>query len=57
MLRSLAHPERVVFFDIDPNPAASREIRARAALGEPLEGLVPAAVARLIAEQGLYGGD
>ena len=57
VLRSLDRPERVVFFDIDPNPAASREIRARAALGEPLEGLVPAAVARLIAEQGLYGGD
>jgi len=57
VLRSLARPERVVFFDIDPNPAASREIRARAALGEPLEGLVPAAVARLIAERGLYGGD
>jgi nicotinate-nucleotide adenylyltransferase len=57
VLRSLAHPERVVFFDIDPNPAASREIRARAALGVPLEGLVPAAVARLIAERGLYGGD
>ena len=57
VLRSLARPERVVFFDIDPNPAASREIRARAALGEPLEGLVPAAVARLIVERGLYGGD
>ena len=57
VLRSLDRPERVVFFDIDPNPAASREIRARAALGEPLEGLVPAAVARLIGEQGLYRGD
>jgi len=57
VLRSLDRPERVVFFDIDPNPAASREIRARAALGEPLEGLVPAAVDRLIAEQGLYRGD
>jgi nicotinate-nucleotide adenylyltransferase len=57
VLRSLDRPERVVFFDIDPNPAASREIRARVALGEPLEGLVPAAVARLIAERGLYGDD
>ena len=46
-----------MFFDIEPNPAASREIRARAALGEPLEGLVPPAVERLIAEGGLYGGD
>ena len=57
VLRSLEHPDRVVFFDIEPNPAASREIRARAALGEPLEGLVPPAVERLIAERGLYGPD
>jgi nicotinate-nucleotide adenylyltransferase len=57
VLRSLDRPDRVVFFDLDPNPAASREIRARAALGEPLEGLVPPAVERLIAERGLYGGD
>jgi nicotinate-nucleotide adenylyltransferase len=57
VLRALDRPDRVVFFDIEPNPVASREIRARAALGEPLEGLVPAAVARLIAERGLYGGD
>jgi nicotinate-nucleotide adenylyltransferase len=55
VLRALDRPDRVVFFDIDPNPAASREIRARAALGEPLEGLVPPAVERLIAERGLYG--
>jgi nicotinate-nucleotide adenylyltransferase len=57
VLRRLDRPDRVEFFDIDPNPAASREIRARAALGEPLRGLVPPAVERLIAEQGLYGGD
>jgi nicotinate-nucleotide adenylyltransferase len=57
VLRSLERPERVVFFDIEPNPAASREIRALAALGEPLEGLVPPAVERLIAERGLYRGD
>ena len=57
VLRSLERPDRVVFFDIEPNPAASREIRARAALGEPLEGLVPPAVERLIAERGLYGPD
>jgi nicotinic acid mononucleotide adenylyltransferase len=54
VLRSLPQPERVLFFDIEPNPAASREIRARAALGEPLEGLVPAAVEHLIRDRGLY---
>jgi nicotinate-nucleotide adenylyltransferase len=54
VLRSLGRPDRVLFFDIEPNPAASREIRTLAALGEPLEGLVPPAVERLIAECGLY---
>jgi len=57
VLRSLSRPDRVEFFDIEPNPAASREIRARIALGEPLVGLVPPAVERLILEQGLYRGD
>ena len=57
VLRELPDPERVLFFDIEPNPVASREIRARAALGEPLEGLVPAAVERLIHEHRLYGPD
>jgi nicotinate-nucleotide adenylyltransferase len=54
VLRSLPNPERVLFFDLEPNPAASREIRARAALGEPLNGLVPPAVERLILDRGLY---
>jgi nicotinate-nucleotide adenylyltransferase len=47
-------PERVTFFEIEPNPAASRDIRARLAAGEPLDGLVPDAVARLVEERGLY---
>jgi nicotinate-nucleotide adenylyltransferase len=54
VLAELARPERVVFFEIEPNHAASRDVRARAAAGEPLDGLVPAGVARLIAERGLY---
>jgi nicotinate-nucleotide adenylyltransferase len=54
VLAKLAHPERVLFFEIEPNPAASTDVRARAAAGEPLDGLVPAAVARLVAERGLY---
>jgi nicotinic acid mononucleotide adenylyltransferase len=55
VLGELEHPERVVFFEIEPNPAASREIRALAAAGEPLAGLVPDTVAALIGERGLYG--
>jgi nicotinate-nucleotide adenylyltransferase len=54
VLGRLAQPERVVFFDIEPNPAASRDIRGLAAAGEPLDGLVPPAVAGLIAALGLY---
>jgi nicotinate-nucleotide adenylyltransferase len=54
VLAQLDRPDRVVFFEIEPNPAASRDIRARAAGGKPLEGLVPDAVARLVAERELY---
>jgi nicotinate-nucleotide adenylyltransferase len=50
----LEQPDRVVFFEIEPNPAASSDIRARLAAGETLDGLVPAAVARLVEERGLY---
>ena len=54
VLEQLDEPARVLFFEIEPNPAASRDVRARIAAGEPLDELVPPAVARLIAEHGLY---
>jgi nicotinate-nucleotide adenylyltransferase len=54
VLEQLDRPDRVLFFELEPNPAASRDVRARIAAGEPLDGLVPAAVARLIEERGLY---
>src|SRR5207247_1322848 len=54
VLESIERRERVSFFEIEPNPAASTDIRARVAAGEPLDGLVPDAVARLVAERGLY---
>ncbi len=54
VLAGLAQPDRVGFFDIEPNPAASRDIRALAAAGEPLDGLVPTAVAELIRARQLY---
>jgi nicotinate-nucleotide adenylyltransferase len=54
VLEELDQPERVVFFDIEPNPAASREIRALAEAGAPLGGLVPDAVEKLIQKRGLY---
>lgn len=57
VLETVRHPERVRFFDVEPNPAASREIRSLVAAGEPLDAFVPPAVAALIAERGLYRGD
>jgi nicotinate-nucleotide adenylyltransferase len=57
VLAELEHPERVIFFEIEPNPVASRDVRARAAAGEPLDGLVPNEVERLIRERGLYRPD
>jgi nicotinate-nucleotide adenylyltransferase len=57
VLQALEHPERVTFFDLEPNPGAARDVRARAGAGEPLDELVPPAVAALIAERGLYAAD
>lgn len=49
--------DRVLFFELEPNPAASRDIRGVAEAGESLDGLVPPAVAALIVERGLYSRD
>jgi nicotinate-nucleotide adenylyltransferase len=57
VLAGLQRPDRVVFFDIEPNPAASRDVRALVEAGEPVTGLVPPAVAALIAARGLYRRD
>lgn len=54
VLDKLARPKRVRFFEIDPLPISSRDIRERVAHGEPIAGLVPAAVAELIDSLGLY---
>jgi nicotinate-nucleotide adenylyltransferase len=54
VLGRLRHPGRVAFFEIEPHPVASRDLRDRAAAGDSLDGLVPPAVARLVAERGLY---
>jgi nicotinate-nucleotide adenylyltransferase len=54
VLAKLRRPERVDFFEIPDVPLASRDVRVRLGAGEPTDGLVPAAVARLIEERGLY---
>jgi nicotinate-nucleotide adenylyltransferase len=54
VLGHLADPSRVEMFEIEPTPVSSTEVRARVGRGEPVDGLVPPAVAALIGELGLY---
>ena len=54
VLDRLSHRDRVELFELEPVPISSREIRDRVALGEPVEDLVPRAVAELIGSRGLY---
>jgi nicotinate-nucleotide adenylyltransferase len=54
VLDRLSRPERVQFFEIEPLPISSEDIRNRVARGEPIDGLVPPAVAGLIDARGLY---
>jgi nicotinate-nucleotide adenylyltransferase len=49
-------PDRVLFFELEPVPVSSSEIRELVARGEPIDGLVPRAVAAEIAGRGLYRG-
>ena len=49
VVAQLSRPERVVFLDIAPNPAASTEIRAGSSRDD-----VPPAVAQLIEDRWLY---
>ena len=54
VLERVAHPERVLFFEIDPWPVSSRELRRKLERGEPVDGLVPSRVAEAIRERRLY---
>ena len=54
VLTAVEQPERVEFFEIPPIAASATEVRRRVAAGEPIDDLVPPAVARLIDELGLY---
>jgi nicotinate-nucleotide adenylyltransferase len=54
VLSQLEHPERVLFFEIEPTPVASRELRERLAGGEGAGPEVPQAVEDLIRAEGLY---
>jgi len=54
VLGELERPERVEFFEIPPVDVSSRDLRRRLGAGEPIEGMVPNAVAREIEVAGLY---
>jgi nicotinate-nucleotide adenylyltransferase len=54
VLEALDQPERVHFFEIEPKAVASRDVRELAAVGAPIDGLVPTAVAELIRARDLY---
>jgi nicotinate-nucleotide adenylyltransferase len=56
VLGRLERPERVRFFDLEPVPISSSEVRERAREGLPIDGLVPPAVAVEIDRLGLYRG-
>jgi len=55
VLAELSAPERVSFFDLEPMPIASRELRVRLDRGEDVHEFVPAAVWEIIERGGLYG--
>jgi nicotinate-nucleotide adenylyltransferase len=54
VLDRLARPDRVEFFEIEPVPISSREIRDRVSMGESIDERVPPAVAEEIEALGLY---
>jgi nicotinate-nucleotide adenylyltransferase len=54
---TLRDPARVSFFEIDPWPVSSTEVRDRVRRGEPIDDVVPPAVARLVDGLALYRDD
>ena len=54
VLAALSRPERVELFEIEPVHVSASELRARAAAGDSLAGMVPDPVAARIRELGLY---
>jgi nicotinate-nucleotide adenylyltransferase len=57
VLARLRRPDRVEFFEIEPMDVSSSGIRTRVAAGDPIDGLVPPAVAHEIERLGLYRRD
>jgi nicotinate-nucleotide adenylyltransferase len=57
VLERLEQPERVLFFEIEPTPVASTDLRSRLAAGADVRDAVPPAVASIIAADRLYRTD
>jgi nicotinic acid mononucleotide adenylyltransferase len=47
-------PERTMVLDLTPPAVSASDVRLRVAAGKPVTGLVPPAVAAIIAASGLY---
>jgi nicotinate-nucleotide adenylyltransferase len=56
VLEQLEDPGRVLFFEIEPTPVASRELRERLESGEDVGADLPSPVGDLIRAGGLYSG-
>jgi nicotinate-nucleotide adenylyltransferase len=54
VLEQLSEPDRVELFQLDALPISSTDVRERVARGQPIDDLVPARVAALVGELGLY---
>jgi nicotinate-nucleotide adenylyltransferase len=50
----LPAPDRISFFELEPHPVSATLVRERVARGEPIDDLVPPAVADAIRRFGLY---
>jgi nicotinate-nucleotide adenylyltransferase len=57
VLAALEQPERVLFFDLEPQPVASSGLRAALDRGEDVRASVPPAVWAIVEREGLYGRD
>ena len=51
-----SYGDRVLAFELDSPEVSSSEVRSRIARGEPVDALVPPAIAAAIEETGLYRG-
>jgi nicotinate-nucleotide adenylyltransferase len=54
VLGRLRRPDRVRFFEIDPIPVSSRDLRSSLAAGEDVSREVPSAVAEILAGESVY---